>query len=716
MTENISACSTLVALLRQRALHQGDQTAYTFLADGDLARGSLTYAELDRRARSIATMLQTLGLAGERAVLLYPTGLDYVAAFFGCLYAGVIAVPAYPPRRKRSWARLQAIIADSSAAAVLTSASVGSPELRAAAQAWSARELHWLLGEYVSDDAASGWKEPALGAASLALLQYTSGSTAAPRGVMITHGNLLHNCHWVQRRFEHDRSSRGVIWLPLYHDMGLVGGIIQPLYVGLHCYLLSPVSVFTSPYSWLQAISRFRATTSGGPNFAYDLCTRQVTAEQRATLDLSCWQVAFTGAEPVRAQTLERFARMFAPCGFRSDAFYPCYGLAEATVMATGGRKNAPLRVLSVCQTALESHRVVESPRGQTGSQTLVGCGCTLGDHRLIIVHPDNRTVCPPGQVGEVWLAGPSVAKGYWNNVEETWKTFRARLADSAYGPYLRTGDLGFLKDGELYLTGRLKDLIILRGRNLYPQDLELSTEQSHPALQPGCAVAFSIDLAGEERLVVACEAVPRQRPDIVQVAESVARTLAEEHEVELHAFVLLKPGGLPRTSSGKVKRRTCRAMYMAGTLEVLGQWREGDSDPTDEMSRTTLLAIPPHKRRGFLESYFQNQLARQLGLAPATVNVQQPVCTFGLDSLKTVELTNRLEQHLGVTLPASSLLQGGNIAELANQVLRALAAGTTRPSSNSMRKFLREIERLSDDQVKQLLDRESVSAGGALP
>jgi acyl-CoA synthetase (AMP-forming)/AMP-acid ligase II/acyl carrier protein len=706
---SMQGCSSVVALLRRRASEDKDKAAYTFLADGDAERGTVTYGELDRAARSVAATLQSLGLAGERALLLYPPGLDYVAALFGCLYAGVVAVPAYPPRRNRSRERLQAIIADARAAAVLATPSVASAGERLAAQVPSLRALRWLLTDQFSREAAESWREPPLCGESLALLQYTSGSTAAPRGVMLTHRNLLHNCHWIQRRFEHTADSRGMIWLPPYHDMGLIGGIIQPLYAGIHCHLMSPVTVFSNPFSWLQAISRYRATTSGGPNFAYDLCVRRITPQQRTALDLSCWQVAFSGAEPVRAETLERFAEAFEPCGFRWKAFYPCYGLAEATLMVSGGKKSAPPRTLSVRKAALEANQVLASPAEATDSLTVVGCGHTFDDQHIVIVHPEKLNRCPPGEVGEVWVAGPSVAKGYWDRPEESRETFAARLADTDEGPYLRTGDLGFLHDGELIITGRLKDLIILCGRNLYPHDLERTAERSHPDLQPGCGAAFSVEEGGRERLVIAYEMIPRRQPDVRTIAEAVRRAIVNEHEADLYAFVLLKPGGIPKTSSGKIQRRTTRSAFLAGTLEALGEWRAAGQSCGSGLTRSAVLALPAHERQGLLETYFRGQVARLLRLDPSAVDPRQPVNTLGLDSLMTVELKNALEVSLGVTLPVARLLQGASIAQLVSQVLHELSGPAAVPAPQDVGEPLHEIQQLSAVQVKRLLDTEQV-------
>jgi acyl-CoA synthetase (AMP-forming)/AMP-acid ligase II/acyl carrier protein len=707
--------STFVAILRQRASEDSDKPAYTFLADGDVERGTFTYAEVDRRARAVAATLQSLGLAGERALLLYPPGLDYVIAFFGCLYAGVIAVPAYPPRRNRSLERIRAIAADARAAAVLTTRPVASAVERMADQVPILKGLRWLVSDEFAEEAAAAWREPALSREDLAFLQFTSGSTTTPRGVMLTHGNLLHNCLWVQRRFEHAPEGKGVIWLPPYHDMGLVGGLLQPLYVGLHCYLMSPVTFFSSPFAWLQAISRYRATTSGGPNFAFDLCIRRITPEQRTTLDLSCWQVAFCGAEPIRTETLERFSELFAPCGFRREAFYPCYGLAEATVMVSGGRKSTPFRSLSVRKAALETNQIVPCSSAEPASVALVGCGHTFDDQRIITVDPERKICCASGQVGEIWVGGPSVAKGYWDKPEESQQTFAARLADTGQGPYLRTGDLGFLHEGELYITGRIKDLIILCGRNLYPHDLERTAEQSHADLQPGCGAAFAVEEDGQERLVLAYEVMPRRHPDVEAVAEAVRQAILEEHEAELHAFVLLKPGGSPRTSSGKIQRRACRRAFLANTLEAVGHWRAAGKLSGDGLTRGRVLALPPQERQGWLEAFFRNQLARLLRLDAATVDSQQPVNTLGLDSLTTVELKNRLEGRLGVTLPVSSFLNGASIAQLASTVLQQLSPSGAALDSPGLSQLLQEIQQLSGDEVKTLLHRDQLTAGRTL-
>ena len=419
--------STLVDLLRYRSLHQPAQLAFTFLQDGETESSSLTYQELDLSAQAIATQLQSFGAGGSLALLLYPPGLEFIAAFFGCLYAGVVAIPAYPPRRNQNISRLQAIVASSEAAVALTTTSLLTNIRDQFAQNLELAALRWLATDNIASDQALDWQEPTLSSETLAVLQYTSGSTGTPKGVMVSHGNLLHNSVLIHKCFGHTPNSRGVIWLPPYHDMGLIGGVLQPLYGGFPVTLMSPVDFLQKPFRWLQAISHYKATTSGGPNFAYELCVRKIKPEQRTTLDLSSWEVAFNGAEPVRAETLERFATAFEPCGFRREAFYPCYGMAETTLLVSGRLKAALPVIKTVQGDALEQNQVVLASGENDGVRRLVGCGQTLLEQQIVIAHPDTLTRCQPLEVGEIWVWGNSVAQGYWNHPEETQTTFRDR-------------------------------------------------------------------------------------------------------------------------------------------------------------------------------------------------------------------------------------------------------------------------------------------------
>lgn len=595
--------TTLVELLRWRAENQPDSRAYTFLVDGETQEIHLTYAELDRQARSIAVRLQTCGAVANsrddrfpnektqsvyaaRALLLYPPGLEYIAAFFGCLYAGVIPVPAYPPRANRSMSRLQAIVADAGATVALATSSILANAERYFAEAPDLKSLHWLATDIIDTDPAKAWQEPLLTSNSLAFLQYTSGSTGTPKGVMVSHGNLLHNLGLIYPCFEHSPHSQVVIWLPLYHDMGLIGGVLQPLYGGFPVTLMSPMAFLQKPIRWLQAISHYKATTSGGPNFAYELCVNKITSEQRGTLDLSCWDLAFNGAEPIRSETLARFAATFASCGFRSEAFYPCYGMAEATLFVSGGLKTAPPTYCKVSAADLEQNKAIPVSVENEGTRTLVGCGQSWLDQKIAIADPDSLTLRPPGQIGEIWVASPSVAGGYWNKPEETAQTFQATLADTGEGPFLRTGDLGFLQDGELFVTGRLKDMIIADGRNHYPQDIELTVEQSHPALK--LAGAFSVDVASEERLVVVAEVERRYWSEVDALVKGVRRAIATHHDLQVYAVQLLKPGGIPKTSSGKIQRHACRMGFLADNLEVVGELKPNPPTPPSLQAQET--------------------------------------------------------------------------------------------------------------------------------
>jgi amino acid adenylation domain-containing protein len=663
----------LVDVLRWRAHHESERTAFTFLADDLSAATHVTYAELDQWSRSIAVLLRELGAVGERALLLYPPGLDYVAALFGCFYAGATAVPVYPPRANRGLPRLRAIVADAQARFALTTVDVlsklgapyaGDPQLSA---------LRWQATDTYPVAEADLW-HPSTRLDALAALQYTSGSTGEPKGVMLTHANLLSNSAAIAEPFRFDARARGVSWLPPYHDMGLIGGLLQPVYAGFPAALMSPTSFLQSPMRWLRAISTLRATVSGGPDFAYALCTRMVTPSECATLDLSTWEVAFTGAEPIRAETLERFADTFRASGFRPEAFRACYGLAESTLFVTAspGSAGSP-RAKYVSAAALERGQIAPAA-GQERVRAVVGCGRTALDGRLLIVDPAACVECPPGQVGEIWVAGTSVAQGYWGRPLETESTFRASLSDGRGGAYLRTGDLGFCDEGQVFVTGRLKDLIIIRGRNHYPQDIEFTVERSNPALRPGCGAACSIEVEGEERLLVVQE-VDRQHRDAdpEHVIAAVRTAVARDHELQVYAVVLLRHGALPRTSSGKVQRHACRAAFLAGTLEAVASsvlFGPGAA-PRPEQPDADAATIPlpganDETRAALVESHLRRQVAALLRVAPDQVDVCRPLGALGLDSLMAVQLQHAAELQLGCRLPLERIFDSPSIRQLA--------------------------------------------------
>lgn len=670
-------------MLRCRSLRQPDRIAYTFLKDGEVEDASLTYLALDCKARAIATQLQKLGARAERALLLYPPGLDFIAAFFGCLYAGVVAVPAYPPRPNKPMPRIRAIVADSSATVALSTTQVLAnsggqfemPDLQA---------LRWLTTDDIDDSVASGWQEPDLTGDDLAFLQYTSGSTATPKGVMVTHRNLLHTLADLDIGWDHTPDSVMVSWLPTFHDLGLIYGVLQPLRDGFPCYLMAPVSFLQSPVRWLQAITRYKATHSAAPNFAFDLCARKVTPEQRAALDLSHWRVALNAAEPINPETLRRFVEVFEPCGFRAETLCPGYGLAETTlkVSTVPGRENPTLYTLR--PEALEQNRVEEAPIGTAGIH-LVGCGYTALDTHVVIAHPEACTQCAPHEVGEIWIAGTSIARGYWNRPEETERTFRAYLADTGEGPFLRTGDLGFLKEGQIFVTGRIKDLIIIGGRNHYPQDIELTVQAAHPALKPGGGAAFSIEVDAQEKLVIAqeVERVSLRNLDIEAVARAIRQAVSEHHDLQVYAVSLLKPSTVPKTSSGKIQRRACRAGFLAGELASVGEWRSGTaSAKPPAMERPTTPRTSPATTA--IEIWLAEKLAERMGIGADEIDIHQPFSFYGLGSVETVGLTGELGAWLGRSLSATLAWDHPSIALLVRHLTGVEGPAPVRTTSTA--------------------------------
>lgn len=659
--------TNLVDRLRYWSAQQPSEVAFYFAGDKE-DYVKWTYAELDRRARAIASQLTALGMRGKRALLLYPPGLDFVAGFFGCLFAGAVAVPAYPPRRNRNAMRIQSISDDAQATVVLSVQEVVERVESLLDEAPHLRQLDWLATDQMPLESAGGWQMPELTGDTLAVLQYTSGSTGAPKGVMLTHANLMHNCGLITYGFEPDRAGVGLTWLPTYHDMGLVGGVLKPVFIGRPNVLMSPLSFLQKPIRWLRGISRYRVTISGGPNFAYELCNEKITDEECAGLDLSTWDVAFNGAEPIRAETLRRFTEKFSRYGFHATTHYPCYGMAETTLIITGGAKQDIPVVKTFDSRALEDHRVALASAGEKDARSLVGCGRALPGMQVLIVDAETHVPLRDDQIGEIWVAGPSVGQGYWNRPEETRQTFHARLADDK-GPYLRTGDLGFLRDGELFVTGRLKDLIIVRGRNLYPQDLEQTVEQSHPALRGGDCAAFSVDVDNEERLVIVQEIDRQHRgANTDEIIAAIRQAVLQQHEVSVYTVALLRMGKLPKTSSGKIQRRACRDAFLSTQLEFIARWTDGQKAPAPpgaSAAPSRARQTAGSRRSGDeIQDWLVGSVAARLKQPPAEINVHAPFSQFGLDSLALVNLSGDLEAWLGHPVSPTLLYEYPTIAE----------------------------------------------------
>ena len=662
---------TLIDRLRSRAEREAGKTAFNLLHDDGSLASSLTYGALDRRACAVGAWLAGMTRRGDRVLLLYPQGLEFLQALYGCFYAGLIAVPAPPPERgrlHRTLPRLRAVIRDSAPAVILTIPQVVEAIGDVLSEAPDLADARWLTLADAPAEEEQGWSGVDARGEDLAVLQYTSGSTADPKGVMITHAHLLRGSDFLKEGFRYSAESRSLIWVPNFHDDGLVQGAVHSVCLGFECFLMSPLAIVQRPARWLQAISRHGITHSGGPNFAYALCVRKVQPREHADLDLSTWQTAYNAAEPVRGETLRAFYEAFRDAGFRWETFCPAFGLAETTLLVASKltREEEP-RLLTVDAEALERHNRVEVSGESKGARTYVACGRGLLDARIAIVDPETRVPVGPDEVGEVWISASCVAAGYWQRPEATARTFAARLADEDEGaPFLRTGDLGFLNDGELFLTGRLKDLIIIRGRNVYPQDVELTVERSDPSLRPGCGVAFPVEVAGEERLVLVQELdVPLPADGGAGTFSSIRRAVLEQHELDPHAIVLIERGTIPKTSSGKLQRRAARAAFLEGGLAIVAQWHAQEQGApvgsrTEPRQDRSLEAI-----RQWLVAY----LAREASLAPGQVDEQSPFSAYGLESVQMVGLANDLETWLGKPVAATVAYDHPTIERLARFV-----------------------------------------------
>lgn len=660
---------SLVAVLRWRAARQPNHLAYVYLGAGETDEQRLTYSQLDRQARQVAAALQRVAQAGDRVLVLFPSDLAFMAAFLGCLYAGMMAVPGHPPalqRPGRPATRLPWIVQDAGATVALAAAEVIATLDRRIGQASGLTALHWLDIQQALAAGDAPWQPPPLTPQTIAFLQYTSGSTTDPKGVMVPHSSIMANARSLQKVWEQDETTVVVNWMPLQHDGGLIGMALQALFLGAPCVLLSPTDFLQNPVRWLQAISRFRGHTSAAPNFAYDLCAQKITPGQKASLDLSSWQVAVNSAEPVRAETLTRFGAAFEPCGFRPQSFYHAYGLAEATLFVAGSRKSTAPSIFTFDPRSLEQQQVY--PAAGAEAYALVGCGQPLSapDVELVIAQPEERTRCGPDTIGEIWFRSPSVATGYWNRPDETQQTFGAALADSGAGPFLRTGDLGFWHADELMILGRIKDLIIVQGRNFYPQDIELTVAASHAALQPDSGAAFGVTVAGQERLVIVQELRRefRKRQDQAdEIVRAIRLAVARQHGILAYSIALIAPLSLPKTSSGKVQHQLTRRLYLDGALETVAAWT----------------APPPTAAAADLSRAAVEMTLQELFQAVLGVAVPDRSASFfdlGGDSLALVELHVLIEEHLQRTVPAQTLLQTPSIAGMAQALMSAEPGG----------------------------------------
>ena len=683
-----------VDLLQDRSINKPDKNAFTFLADGETASEKITYRELERLAKAIASRLQQYNAKGERALLLYPPGLEFIAAFMGCLYAGVIATPAYPPRANRSMERLQAIVSDAEAKFALTTTAL-LDRIEGRFTTTDNKGIQYLATDNIDRNLASSWQEFSPHQDTISFLQYTSGSTGNPKGVMVTHKNLIQNALSIIECFQHTAEQTCLSWLPPYHDMGLIGGILSSFYFGCSVILIPPVAFLQKPYNWLKAISKYKVRTGGGPNFAYDLCVKRITPEQKASLDLSGWELAFSGAEPVRAETIERFSEYFSEVGFSSEAFLPCYGMAESTLIITGKRQSDPPVLKKFKSSAIAENKVVIAEDNEENATSLVGCGKSVAGQKIAIANPDTLTRCAENEIGEIWVSSDSVAKGYWQEEEKTKATFEAYLEDTGEGPFLRTGDLGFLDNGELFVTGRLKDLIIIRGRNYYPQDLELTTENSHAALRANCAAAFAVVVDGEEKLALVQE-VKRshlRQLNSEEVINAISKRIIQDWQLRPHAITLIKTGSIPKTTSGKIQRHACKIGFEKGTLNSIEQWIDRtpptSSPPPSKTIESRLIAKiataqTTNRQSNRIESWLIAKIAAKLGLDSRKIDVNEPLINYGLDSVAAVTLSGELADWLERKISPTIVYDYPTIESLASYLGESSLPSTANINQNN--------------------------------
>ena len=660
--------TTLVDRLRYWKSAKPDGVVFQFMSNGVDVTDSITFKQFDERVRACASKLIAMGLRGQRALLMYPSGMDFIVAFFGCQYAGVTAVPAYPPRRNRSMGRINSIAVDASTSVALTTREVIDRRNLMAVDCSHLLNQEWVATDEIPIEMAGDWRNPDVQPEDLAIIQYTSGSTGSPKGVMLSQYNVMENCRYITSAFQIDETARGVFWLPYYHDMGLIGGLISPFYVGGRSTTMSPPHFLARPSRWLRAISSCGGNVSGGPNFAYSLCCEKVTEEQCEGLDLSNWRVAFNGAEPIRPEILDRFTKKFEPYGFRHVAHYPCYGMAEATLIVTGGNPANNHVVGNFDAEELVQHRVKNVDADHENVKPMVGCGTHLLDEEVIIVDPGTRQQLAEDRIGEVWVRSKSVGQGYWEKDEETKATFRAELVGQPGKFYMRTGDLGFLRGSELYVTGRLKDMIIIRGVNRYPQDIEATAEECHRKMRAGGSAAFAVDHWVREQLVIVSEVDRSQDTNWDDIIQDIRSAVIEQHDLPPDVILLVRGGSTPKTSSGKVQRHACRQQYIDDELKVVARWS------ADQVESKTPIA-PSNgstfgkRATGLVDVVmkFVREVAQERAgeLTPDT-NI---VVDLGLDSLERLQIANSLEEHFGGRFPDEVLQEIETISEVASAV-----------------------------------------------
>lgn len=636
-----------------------DRTAFTMVLDQNWNDTQLNYRDLDLRARAIAAAIQARGGTGQRVLIVLDPGMDYVGSLFGCMYAGAVAVPVYPPsmlRLQHTLGRLQAIIKNADAKVMLSSREIIGPQL---SPLWNLDNDAAIAVDELPLSAADDWRPCAPTPDELALLQYTSGSTGIPRGVALTHANLMHNLRALVRHY-HFPGAKALHWLPPYHDMGLIGGILLPAYEGVETVILTPKNFISNPLHWLQAIDRYQGTSNGSPNFGYELCVRKIKPEQCEGLDLSSWKVAVSGAEPVRASTVRRFSEKFQPFGFDPAAFSPAMGMAETTVIMTGSPLGKMPITYEVDSRALAAGQIKQVDVAGPGTQTLVSSGEAVLGMEVEIVDPQTCRRAAPGQVAEIWARSGSIAAGYWNQPEISAATFNATIADTGESGYLRTGDLGCLIDDQLIVTGRIKELIIVGGRNFYPHDVEATVQSISEAFKPDSGTAFSIDHDGQEQLVVLQEVWRPNKFSVDNLLPEALEAIAENHQITPHAIVLVKSGSLPKTSSGKLRRRDCRQMFLDGELSEVRRWQAGGFATVQAVAE---FEAPETETEIALASIWSELLQVD------EISRQHDFFDLGGQSLLVGQLVTQIGEQFGIEIGLATLFSHSTLARLASAI-----------------------------------------------
>ncbi|AUM12876.1 AMP-binding protein [Ketobacter alkanivorans] len=659
----------LVDMAVQQAHNRNDAPLASFIKDDGQQDDAATYFTLDQHARAIGSSLVDQGLSGRNLLLLFAPGIDYIRAFFGCLYAGCVPVPAYPPMGARDLSRLQKVALDCNAGAILT-----NQALAPVIESWITTLGY---GDSMPCVAIDGLLDKPIDAGfvpyqaqpdEIAFLQYTSGSTGNPKGVEVTHGNLLANFEQIlhgffrgNERLDAMQDLRVVIWLPPFHDMGLIGGVLTPIFAGAHVSLMSPLTFLKRPLLWLKTLSEQKAHVSGGPNFGYQYCVRKVTEEQAETLDLSNWFVAFNGAEPIQTSALDNFADRFKVSGFDPKAFLPCYGLAEASLFVAGSPSGRGAKVLKAQLDELEKGRYVEAPADlRTKTSHLVSSGVIAEGADVKIVNPRTCMACADGEVGEIWINSPSVARGYWGKPQFSHSVFKSTIAgDNSETGYLRSGDLGFKLDDELYVTGRIKEVIIVAGRNHYPQDIERTLQEVNPTFRVGGGAAFAVTVDGKEELVVLQEVgrAAGEQADFRMLAAEGAKAISSRHGITPTALVLLSGSAIPKTSSGKIQRADAKRMYLEGNLVPVHVWQPGSGMATkpERAPQANSEVLDWHSE---LYADLQVWVADKLDVEPHHIDLDVTFSELGVDSVEAVELVDRLQDRIGRVIPAIELLR----------------------------------------------------------